>query len=58
MQILNNFLFNNLKDDEIPSLLKNKVAESFIYASKSKYFEHDSFLHVMRTLILAGADPT
>jgi len=39
-------------------MLKLKIAESFIYASKSKYFERDSFLHVMRTLVLGGADPT
>ena len=39
-------------------MLRIKIAESFIYASKSKYFEYESFLHVMRTLVLAGADPT
>jgi hypothetical protein len=54
MKELNAMIFTDIADD-VPKVIKQKICEGFLYASKSKYFELESFIRIMHILIIAGS---
>jgi hypothetical protein len=57
MQALDLFLFADFTALEVPKPLRKRIAESFLYVSKTRYFELESFLSIMHTILIAGEDP-